>query len=295
MKASILIISKNRKSDLRITLNRLNLLINKKEHEVLVLLDGCNDKSETLIDEFYWVNWTVLNKSIGASAAREALYRKAKSDIFIGFDDDAHPLQDNFIQIIEEEFNKDNTIGILTFQEIKGIYKNDQEALASKQKKELHYFCNEFIGCGFAIKKESYNATRGFPLWIDIYGEESCVSLEVLENKKKILYTNKISVNHRVDLIARKKAGNNYFRFEKQLKNTLFYYLVYYKYPIVKIIKLLRHNFLKYAVKDSKFFKVYFIALAKATIKLPFVLKHRKPVKKEVLFLKDKLPSPKFH
>lgn len=295
MKASILIISKNRKLDLRFTLSRLNLLISKNEHEVLVLLDGCDDNSETLIDEFSWVNWTVLNESIGASAAREKLYKNAVGKIFIGFDDDAHPLQNNFIQIAEEEFKKDCTIGVLAFQEIKGIYKNDLEALASKSKKELHYFCNEFVGCGFAIKRESYNETRGFPLWVDIYGEESCVSLEVLSNNEKILYTNKISVNHRVDLIARKKAGNNYFRFEKQLKNTLFYYLVYYKYPTIKIIKLLSHNFFKYALKDFIFFKSFFKSITQVIFKLPVVVKYRKPVRNEVIVLKDKLPSPILH
>ena len=273
MKASILIISKNRKLDLRFTLSRLNLLISKNEHEVLVLLDGCDDNSETLIDEFSWVNWTVLNESIGASAAREKLYKNAVGKIFIGFDDDAHPLQNNFIQIAEEEFKKDCTIGVLAFQEIKGIYKNDLEALASKSKKELHYFCNEFVGCGFAIKRESYNETRGFPLWVDIYGEESCVSLEVLS----------------------KKAGNNYFRFEKQLKNTLFYYLVYYKYPTIKIIKLLSHNFFKYALKDFIFFKSFFKSITQVIFKLPVVVKYRKPVRNEVIVLKDKLPSPILH
>jgi hypothetical protein len=28
------------------------------------------------------------------------------------------------------------------------------------------YYCNEFIGCGFAIKNEVYKATNGFPVWL---------------------------------------------------------------------------------------------------------------------------------
>ncbi|WP_083477136.1 glycosyltransferase family 2 protein [Lacinutrix algicola] len=295
MKVSILIISKNRKADLHFTLNRLNTLIDKSIHEVLVLLDGCEDDSNMLVKQLPWVNWTVLNKSIGASAAREILYKKSQGDILIGFDDDAHPLQNNFIEIVEDQFNKDESIGVIAFQEIKGIYKNDSEALASKPKKQLHYLCKEFVGCGFAIKKSTYFNTRGFPVWVDIYGEESCVSIEVIANGEKILYTNNISVNHRVDMAARKKAGNNYFRFEKQLKNTLFYYLVYYKYPAIKILKLIYHNFFKYAIKDFSFFKGFVFAISQAIFKFPNVLKYRKPIATKFIELKDKLPSPIFY
>ncbi|WP_417236788.1 glycosyltransferase family 2 protein [Bizionia paragorgiae] len=295
MKASILIISKNRKSDLRFTLTRLNLLINNKEHEVLVLLDGCEDNVETLIEEFSWVNWTFLDKSVGASRARHMLYKQAKGTILVGFDDDAHPLQVDFIEIISDMFKNNPEVGILAFHEIKGVFKSDTEALVTKQKQNLQFLCSEFVGCGFAIKKETYFKTRGFPDWIDIYGEESCVSLEVLANNEQILYTNAVSVNHRVDIIARKKAGHNYFRFEKQLKNTFYYYLVYYKYPIVKLLKLLYHNFKKYALKDFTFFKAYVRAIATIILNLPKILKYRKPVSRSCIALKNSLPSPIFH
>ena len=77
MKISILIISKNRKEELAFTLNRLKSIVDVSVHEVLVLLDGCNDDSEEIINQFDWVNWTVLNESIGASRARNFLYKKA--------------------------------------------------------------------------------------------------------------------------------------------------------------------------------------------------------------------------
>jgi GT2 family glycosyltransferase len=210
-------------------------------------------------------------------------------------DDDAHPLQNDFIEVIEQQFGHDNELAIIAFQEIKGIFKSDFDALNSKPKQALSFLCSEFVGCGFAIRKESYLATRGFPTWIDIYGEESCVSIEVLANNERILYTNAISVNHRVDLDTRKKAGQNYFRFEKQLKNSVMLYLVYYRNPILKIIKLLHHNFIRYAIKDFSFFKLYFRAVFKTFIKLPLIIKYRKPVDRKVILIKNKLPSPIFH
>jgi hypothetical protein len=76
--------------------------------------------------------------------------------------------------------------------------------------------------------------TNGFPVWIDIYEEESCLSIEVMDKAFDILYTNAIKVNHRVNIAKRKLNKQNYFRFERQLKNTTFYY----PYPLLKIIKL---------------------------------------------------------
>lgn len=295
MKASILIVTKNRFSDLDLTLSRLIGIINLKEVELLVLVDGSEDETYKLQEKFKAVNWTILKKSVGASYARSLLYKKANGNIFIGLDDDAHLLQKKFLQIIEQLFEKDKTLGIIAFQEIKGVFKNDIEALDSKPQERISYYCNEFVGCGFAIKRESYLATRGFPKWIDIYGEESCLAIEVLANKENILYTNSISVNHRVDLEARKQAGQNYFRFERQLKNTILYYLIYYKHPFLKIVKLLSHNFIRYAIKDFSFFKAYFVAIFKTFTKFPLILNYRKPVAKEVILKKDKLPSPIFH
>ncbi|TDE53936.1 glycosyltransferase family 2 protein [Flavobacterium sp. GT3P67] len=295
MRVSILIISKNRKEELFFTLRKLKSIVDLSVHEILVLLDGCTDSSEELVQQFDWINWTVLNESIGASRARNFLYKKATGDIFIGFDDDAHPLQDDFIKIVESIFEENNNLGIIAFQEIKGVFKNDGEALSQKPNQREEYLCNEFVGCGFAITKGVYLATNGFPVWIDIYGEESCVAVEVLANKKDILYTNRVSVNHRVNKQARLNSGMNYFRFEKQLKNTAFYFIVYHENPSLEIIKLLWHNFKKYALKDITFFKSYFKVIGIVIVQVPRVLKYRKPVSKSIIKEKKELASPIFY
>lgn len=294
MQASILIVSKNRKEELERTLQILEKLINFSIHEVLVLLDGCDDRSELLKNKYNWVNWTILEKSIGASSARRVLYKNALGEIFIGFDDDAHPLQPNFIEITQTLFHENINLGIITFQEIKGVFQNDKEAIAQIALDKIEYFCNDFLGCGFAIKKEVYLATNGFPEWIDIYGEESCVAIEVMAKGFNILHTNKIAVNHRVNKEERKNSGANYFRFGKQLKNTTFYYLVYYRFPAYKIARLFWHNFNKYALMDTTYFKIYFKAMGIILISFPKLMRYRKPINSSVIRKIKGLPSPKF-
>ncbi len=283
MQGSILIVSKNRKEELSRTLSILSDSIDLVNYEVLVFLDGCTDDSASLKKIFDWVQWFSVETSIGSSAARKELYLKAKGSVFIGLDDDAHPLQKNFLILINNLYLQYPNAGILAFEEIRGIFKSDEDALARSKPGINEYLCNEFIGCGFAIRKEVYESTNGFPDWIDIYGEESCLSIETIASGYDLIYTNRIKINHRVNTIERKNAGHNYFRFEKQLKNITYYYIVYYKYPFVKIFKLYYHNFFKYGLKNITFFKCFFKSAGVVLINIPNILKHRKPIDIKVL------------
>ena len=293
MELSILIVTKNRPEDLAITLNKLVSLIDLSFHEVLVFIDGCR-KTELLIAKYPWVQWHFSSISLGASPARNKLYKKAKGKLFIGLDDDAHPISSDFIVRIQKVFLDYKTVGIIAFQEIRGVFLTDNEALKNAEPEVNCYSTNDFIGCGFAIKKEAYDNTNGFPVWIDIYGEESCLAIEVLDLGYEIRYENTIIVNHRVDKKKRLRQGGNYFRFEKQLKNTINYYLVYYPKPMRKIARLLFHNFKKYALKDHKYFQLFCKSIFITLKELNSVLKHRKPVDKRTLQKMETLKSIKY-
>lgn len=294
MHASILIVSKNRKEELKITLQVLEGILDLKIHEVLVFLDGCSDNSELLQIQFDWVKWQISEKSIGASAGRHQLYPKAQGQFLIGLDDDAHPLSADFIIKTTNIFKKYPNVGIIAFQEIKGVFSSDEEALKQVTLVEEKYYTNEFIGCGFAIRKVVYMATNGFPVWIDIYGEEACVSMEVLACGYDIIYSNTIKVNHRVNIAERKLKGQNYFRFGKQLKNTTYYYLVYYPFPLASILKLYGHNFRKYALMDWAYFKVFFKTIFEVFLEIPNVMKYRSPIEEKVLKKMRSLSGLKF-
>lgn len=282
MKISVLIVTKNRSRELEVTLKKLLGILDLTQHELLVLIDGC-EETQKLKTKYDWVKWSFSEKSMGASPARNLLYKKANGDILIGLDDDAHPISKNFVHKIENTFLQFPNVGIIAFQEVKGIFPNDEEIFKNIDKNIESYKTTDFIGCGFAIKKSVYDKTRGFPVWIDIYGEESCVSIEVLDLGYEILYENEIIVNHRIDKKQRLAQGRNYFRFEKQLKNAIYYYLVYYPKPVLKIAKLLIHNFKKYALTDKKCFVLFFKAIFTVSNNFFSVLKFRKPVSNHTL------------
>jgi len=272
MKISFLIVTKNRPEELHFTLKQLQIIFDVNNHEVLVFIDGCKE-TEQLQNQFNWVKWYVSDVSISASPARNFLYCKAVGEIFIGLDDDAHLISKNPVETIKEYFSANQNLGILAFLEIKGLLENLQNELLSIKKEE--FLTADFIGCGFAIRKSIYEKTNGFPKWIDIYGEEPCLAIEVLDLGYDILFTNQVIVNHRVDVKKRKLQGKNYFRFEKQLQNSFRIFIVYYRNPFPKIIRLLWHNFKKYAISDKTYFKLYCKAIGNMSWNLRMLLKCR--------------------
>lgn len=294
MEASILIVSKNRKAELQRTIVVLESYINKNQHEILVFLDGTTDGSEKLEKDFSWISWYGSEKSLGASKARNFLYRKAKGEILFGFDDDSYPIDNNFIKRTTNLFRNRSEIGIIAFEEIKGLEMTSENSNKSYLPKEE--WVNQFLGCGFAIRKDVYFKTRGFPTWIDIYGEELCLSLEVLSLNYKILFTNEIRVLHRKNTEERKKDRRDVFRFRKQLVNTTSFYLVYYPFPLVviKILKLYVHNFWKYGIKEYKMFFSFINAIWCSARIYPSVIKWRKPISRITLINFNKLKSPLF-
>ena len=287
MDISFLIVTRNRPADLRVTLNTLEKIIDLEKHEVCVFIDGC-DKTTPIIEEYHWVQWSKVNKSISASPARNTLYKTAKGKIFIGLDDDAHPISVHFIEEVISRFRESVNLGIIAFQEVRGLFATDQEALKCS-KSGLSYITNDFVGCGFAIKKEAYDATNGFPLWMDIYGEESAVAIEVMDAGYDIVYDYNLKVNHRVDVEKRKTMGRNYFRFEHQLKNTIRFYMVYYPKPLFKIAKALFHNFRKYAIRDRRYFKSFMKICFSTLINMRFILAYRNTVSPEIIIKKNTL------
>lgn len=282
MEVSFVIVTKNRAVALAFTLEKIQKLLDPSKHEVLVFVDGCV-ATQAIQSDFPWVKWYGVTQSIGASPARNRLYQNAVGTILIGLDDDAHPLTLTCIEKCKALFDNDSKLGIIAFQEVRGLFASDAEALLQAEQKPIFYKTNDFVGCGFAIKNEVYQKTNGFPLWMDIYGEESCVAYEVLNAGYDIVYDNSILVNHRVDKPQRVAQGKYYFRFQKQLKNTIFFFLVYRNHPFWPIVKTILHNFRKYALKDFTYFRLFWRAMFEVVVHFFSVLKYRKPLNNSTL------------
>jgi hypothetical protein len=82
------------------------------------------------------------------------------------------------------------------------------------------------------------------------------------------LYTNQVAVNHRVDGAKRKLQGKIIFDLKKQIPFQFF--IVYYRNPFSKIIRLLT-ILKKYTITDTTYFKLYFKAISNMILNFPML------------------------
>ena len=273
IKYSIIISSRNRLNELIETLNRIYQCSNTIQFEVLVFFDGCDFSGELTNEEKYYNLKIFSSKSkIGPSIARHLLIENSEGKYIIGFDDDSEPVNHDYLKIIDEIFSATPNIGIISFKEIRDLSKEND-----LNKNVTEFYTNEFVGCGFALRKSAYKKTKGFPKWMTYYGEEACVSAEFINAGYDIFFTSKIQVLHRLNRAERGKL--NMIRFENQLTNTFFYYIVYHSFPFVKVIKLLWHNSIKYAIKNPDYFTHYLKALKNIVFRFSKIVQYRSPLK----------------
>jgi glycosyltransferase involved in cell wall biosynthesis len=97
---SVIITTKDKNSRLRLTLQALEMQVQKNNIEVVVVFDGC--KKET-IEEFDTIPLSflpikvILEKNLGRSGARNEGIRSSRGDVLIFLDDDRIP-SPNFIE-----------------------------------------------------------------------------------------------------------------------------------------------------------------------------------------------------
>ncbi|WP_258931972.1 glycosyltransferase family 2 protein [Flavobacterium oreochromis] len=108
IKFSILITTKNRLVDLKVTLENLSLLINNEEVECLVYDDASTDGTFDFIKRNYpKIILLRNNKTLGLIHNRNILLEKCNGEYAISIDDDLHFLTpENPLEVIETFFLK---------------------------------------------------------------------------------------------------------------------------------------------------------------------------------------------
>lgn len=174
---TVIIPTKNRKDDLKIALN--SLIKQNVELEIIVLDDGSTDGTDDMIKiEYPTIKLIRSDQSLGSAVQRNIGTKLASNPIIISIDDDVE-LQDEFtIEQILNHFDHPR-VGVVTipFININIGPKVFQEAPNNKGIS----ITNTFIGLGYAYRKDIYLRLNGFRDIIYMEGEESDLSLGMLE------------------------------------------------------------------------------------------------------------------
>ena len=222
MSISIILLNWNRKEEILKTLKSLKNQT-YKDFEVIVIDQGSDDGSIQIIrKDFPEVKLTCLDRNVGVPGGRNIGASKAKGEICVFVDNDAH-LINNALEDINERFKDDEKLGIMGFKVVNAkTGKLDLSSWPYQKSKikdsEKEFDTYTFCGGGHAIKREIFQKVGYY--WDELFfsWEEMSLSLRVLDAGYKIIYNPNVILYHR---ISEENRTSNALHECMRLKNSL--------------------------------------------------------------------------
>jgi GT2 family glycosyltransferase len=274
---SIVILSYNRKEDIRESLEKL-YSYGLNDIEIIVVDNGSSDGTSQMIEsEYPSVRLLKLDKNIGVSGYNKG-FEISKGRYILILDDDSFP-SENSVKRMIEEFEKDETVGIIAFD----VRNYSSYNLVSNQTKKEEQTENKrylmgFNGAGAGIRKSLIDKIGGYPDEFFLYWNETDLAIRVLNEGYKILWVNDIISYHKYSPKNRDSERGPYY-YTRNLYWIILKYFPLFK-GIGKILKLLYYSF--YFGLEQKTF-IYLKASFNAVFNSKTALKKRKKIKKEII------------
>ena len=273
MKISILITTKNRRDDLAFTLYKISFLLKQPNVECVVYDDGSIDGTSEFLKVSYPEIILYSNKlSKGYLYCRNKMLNETTADFAISLDDDAHFITEGVLEIIESYFNQNPRVALLGFR----IYWSKQlpnSEVSNHKPTQM----KSYVGCAHVWRMNSWRNIPNYPEWFMFYGEENFASYQLFKKKWEIHYLPDVLVNHRVNIVERKKNADYTLRLQRSLQSGWYLYFLFY--PITVIPRKLIYSIwmqikLKVFKGDFKALKAILLAIMNLFINIPNILKN---------------------
>lgn len=223
MKFSILITTKNRLGELRITLDKIDGLIRRKDVTCIICDDGSSDGTSQFLAANHPHIQLIKNKeSKGLIFSRNRLMGLVNSEFAISLDDDLNFLSENPLEIIESYFYENPKCGLISFR----IFWNKQEP-ASTHSNQKALRVQSFAGGAHVWRMSAWKSTPEYPSWFVFYGEEDFASYHLFKKNIEIHYVPQILTHHRVDIKGRKNDRDYVERLRRSLRAGWFLFFLF--------------------------------------------------------------------
>ncbi|REG98274.1 glycosyltransferase family 2 protein [Flavobacterium aquicola] len=226
---SILITTKNRLSDLRFTLVKIQHLLLQSDVECIIFDDGSSDGTSSFIEEHFPDIILFRNQfSKGLIHCRNQMLNLTTAKYAISLDDDAHFESDNVLENIEKHFVSNPKCGVIACRIFWGLkFPN------STSTNEIIERTKGFVGCGHVWNMEAWQDIPNYPDWFVFYGEEDFAAFQLFKRAWEIQYLPAILVQHRVDIKSRRQQNDYQIRLRRSLRSGWYLYFLFY--PINEI------------------------------------------------------------
>ncbi|KAF2510812.1 glycosyltransferase [Flavobacterium zhairuonense] len=252
-KFTIVITTKNRLEDLKVTLEKLKFLLTRGDVHVMICDDGSADGTSKYVQSnFPDIQLIKNSESKGLIYSRNRLLNLVTTQYAISLDDDAHFITKDPLEIIENAFNNNPKVALLSFRIFWDL--REPEIIYSN---EFSYRVKSFVGCGHVWRMDAWKDIPNYPSWFVFYGEEDFASYQMFKKKWEVYYLPEVLINHRVDVKGRKKNKDYSIRLRRSLRAGWYLYFLFY--PLNEIPK--RFLYTLWIQFKTKVFKGDFKAL----------------------------------
>lgn len=291
---TILITTKNRKTDLDFTLQKIAYLLDNAQAKCIICDDGSTDGTFEFIKEKY-PNLTIFqNKtSKGLIYSRNRLMAMVATPFAISLDDDLHFITQNPLEKITDYFTQNPKVGLVSFR----LFWSKEEPKTTQTNQVAHQI-QSFAGGAHAWRMSAWKSIPDYPAWFVFYGEEDFAAYQLFKNKWEVHYLPQVLTHHRVDLIARKKDADYYVRQRRSLRSGWYLYFLFL--PLGMIPKKMAYSIwmqlkLKVFKGDWQVLKVIFLALFDLILALPKIIKNSNRLSKAEFKNYTKLANTKLY
>ncbi len=223
-KYTIVIPTRNRLTELKITLENLRFLIEEQNMKCIICDDGSTDGTFDYVTKYFPKIEIFRNEdSKGIHYVRNSLLNKVITPFALSIDDDIHFISQNPIEIIEDYFKLNPKCAIIGFR-----------IFWSKLKPESTYTISlntrvKSFGAGASIwRMDAWRDIPDYPNWFVFYGEEDFAAFQLFKIGWEVHYVSEILVHHRVDLKARKNEKDYRLRLRRSLRSGWYLYMMFF-------------------------------------------------------------------
>lgn len=291
---TILITTKNRKTDLAFTLDKIQNLLNRKDVVCIICDDGSTDKTASFLKAEYPNIQLIQNsESKGLIYSRNRLLGLVKSEFAISIDDDSHFVTNKPLESIREYFENHPICGLIALRIFWGL--EEPKKIISDEKSER---VQGFVGCGHVWRMKAWREIPNYPAWFVFYGEEDFASYQLFKKNWEIHYLPEVLVHHRVDVKSRKNNRDYVIRLRRSLRSGWFLFFLFY--PIRMIPKKMAYSIwiqlkMKVFKGDLKVLKALFLALFDLIRMTPKIIKNTNRLTEKEYIEYQKLPWTKIY
>ena len=291
---SFLITTKNRKTDLVFTLNKIKYLLNESKVNCVVFDDGSTDGTANYVKEnFPEVKLQRNPVSKGYIFCRNKMLNEAQADYAISLDDDAHFVTENPLENIQNYFEENVDCALVALRIFWGL--QEPKLTFSTEKPQR---VQGFVGCGHVWRMTAWRTIPQYPEWFVFYGEENFASYQLFKKNWEIHYLPEVLVHHRVDVKARRNNNDYSIRLRRSLRSG--WYLFFLFYPIKTIPRNMAYSlWIQFKNKvfkgDFKALQAIVLALFDLVWNMPKVLKNANRLTKQEYKTYNEMPETKIY